>query len=218
MNTEETLEISEEEETVDTTPSNDTEIEEPSMEEAEEETSQEPSTERLYAGKYKSPEELERGYQETNAETARMAKELAQLRKEVAESKLSPEEREQKEKSRNFVKENNLLTREEFEQAQKDEREAGALMSKGATPKQIERVKRISQYGDYSKMSVTEIYKDLYGGLPGKKPTTSVKSKGVQRTGERTMTRAKFSSLKVNSPEFNDAEQRLYKGELKLVD
>src|SRR5690606_38061636 len=201
MNTEETLDITTEEETS-IEPSEEVVIEEPSMEEAEEETlDNKPSEEKLYAGKYKSAEDLEEAYKSTTAESTRMAKELAQLRKEFEDSRLTPEQKEQRELSKNFIKENNVLTREEFEQIQRDEREISALIASGASLQQIERVKKISQYGDYAKMSVTQVYKDLYGGLPAKKPTKSVPSRGVQRTGQGTMTRAKWDSLKVNSPE-----------------
>lgn len=219
MNTEDNSLVTDEMENSEMEPVEESEIEEPSQEEeTTEDNSQDEPSEELILNKFRSKDDAVEGYVQLEKELGTTKRELAQLRKELEESRMSPEEKEQKELSRKFLKENNVLTREEFEQIQRDEREANALISKGATPKQIERVKRISQYGDYAKMSITEVYKDLFGGLPGKAPTRSVAGKGVQRTGQRTITRSKFNSLKVGSPEFNEVEQKLYKGELKLVD
>jgi hypothetical protein len=191
-------------------PSEETIHEEPSAPEdtytEEEETSdEEPS---LLAGKYKTPEELEKGYIHNNIESARMAKELAELKREVELQKMTPEQRDKAQQTAEFVKQNDLMTKSEYQQMLKDQQESQGLQAKGASQKQIDKVMELAQYGKYSKMTITDIYKDIYGGIPKQKPRQGVTSKPSQKipTKNKPFTRAQIKAMSLSDLKKNHAE------------
>lgn len=168
--------------------------EESFVEDDETTSNDEPS--KLFANKYASAEELEKAYIHSDIEASRMAKKLKKLEKEVELAKMSPEQRQQAQQTAEFVKSNDLMTKTEFKQMQRDQQEATSLISKGATQDQIDRVMKISRFGEYSNMSITEIYKDIYGGTPKQKPRQGVKSKPAERvTKSRPYTKAEIKAM-----------------------
>lgn len=197
------------EETVDETtsvvePSEETDSQEPSSveetygEETEPtstETSDDPSG--LLANKYKTPEDLEKAYIHNNIETSRMAKELAELKKEIEYAKMTPEQQQQAKQTADFVKQNDLMTKSEYQQMLRDQQESMGLLNKGATQAQIDKVMELSGYGKYAKMTVTDIYKDIYGGIPKQKPRQGVAPKPSQKTPikNKPFTRAEIKKM-----------------------
>ena len=95
--------------------------------------------------------------------------------------KISPEELKKHYEAQSFVQSNDLMTKQEFLQMQKDQRAVETLLSQGASQHQVDRVREVSNFGKYSSMTITEIYKDLYGSVPKKKPKVGVKQKGRTR-------------------------------------
>lgn len=164
-----------EETTLETELSDEVTEEELSEEEEDEATSEEPEV--LYAGKYDSVEELEKAYNESSAGGKGMAAELKSLKDEISQLKMTPEEKAAADQNRKFIDQNGLMTKVEFVQMQKDDREAGDLLDAGATKRQLDRVKQVANFGDFSKMSLTEVYRDLYGAIPRLKPKQGVSSK-----------------------------------------
>lgn len=127
--------------------------------------------------KFKSSDAQEKSYLALERKLSELGEENARLRKEVERSSLSPEERDVFDQNQAFIKQNDLMTKAEFEQMQRDEQESLSLIKAGATQHQLERVKRISRFEGYNKMSITEIYRDLYGFVPKSKPKQGVKPK-----------------------------------------
>lgn len=216
MDTEETLDVSTEEETsLNENPSAEVATDEPFVQEEEMETSSDDEPQTLYADRFSSVEELEKSYKNTSAESTRLAQELAQLRKDLEESKLTPEEKKFKQESQDFVKSNELVTKQDL----KDERDAGMLLSNGATQGQIDHVMQVSRLSGYANKSIPQIYKEVYGVVPKKKPSQGVRSKSTPRsTGAKTISRSAFSKLDVTSPKYSQVESQLLSGKMKLVD
>lgn len=184
-------------------PSEETTIEEPSsveesFTEDEETSDDEPSN--LLANKFKTPQDLEKAYLHSNIESSRMAKELAELRRKIELAEMSPEERQQAKQTADFVKQNDLMTKSEYQQMLKDQQESMGLLSKGATQAQIDKVMDLSGYGKYSKMTITEIYKDIYGGVPKQKPRQGVTPKPSQKIPPKNkpFTRAEIKKMSLD--------------------
>lgn len=128
----------------------------------------------LLAGKYENVDELEKAYQHSNSEAGRMAQRLSQMEQEMARLKMTPDEVAEYDRTQQFIKRFGLMTKEEYLQMQKDERDAQFLISRGASQSQIDRVREISRFGDYAKKSLAEIFQLIYGQLPREKPKMGI--------------------------------------------
>lgn len=182
--------------------------EEPS-EETEEATSQEEPSEPLYAGKFKTVEELEKAYNLSSSEGKDTAGEMNALRQEVERMKLSPEERDVEDQNLAFIKRNGLVTKAELEQIEKDQREAKSLMEAGATQLQIDNVMEAARYGSNIKKSLTEVYRKLYGIVPKRKPNQGA----TQKPRGKSVRNKQFTQAELDGMSQEDFEKnyaRLY--------
>lgn len=199
MVTEDNLEVTEEMDNSYEEPIEESVTEEPSMEEEEvEELSYEDNedTEPIPEKFGGDREKYEKSYASLEKKFHEQAEQIARMKEEVARANMSPEERQANDQNREFIKANDLMTKQEFMQMQKDQKEAGSLLSSGATQHQIDRVMRVSRYADYSNMSITEIYRDLYGFVPKKKPSQGVTQKPRSKTVKsKKYTRAQIQAM-----------------------
>lgn len=145
-------------------------IEEPISEEPSEEVEESYEDTSDTPEKFKSQEAQDKSYKELERKLSQLGEDNARMKEEIRLASMSPEEKEVADHNTKFIKDNNLMTKGEFQQMQKDQKEASSLISAGATQHQIDRVQRVSRYSDYSNMSITEIYRDLYGSVPKRKP------------------------------------------------
>ena len=157
----------------------------------------------LYAGKYENVDELEKAYQHSNAEAGRMAQRLSSMEQEMARLKMTPDEAAEFDRTQQFIKRFGLMTKDEYEQARKDERDMQFLTSRGVGQSQIDRIREISRFGDYSKKSLIEIYELFYGQLSREKPKMGItqRPRGKDDYGQYTpeeLSAIQYSEMKNN--------------------
>lgn len=143
---------------------------------------EEPHTEQpLYAGKYKSAEELERAYQEANAANSKMAQELANLKK--------PQIPEDKQAVIDELKSLGMVTKDELEkhnqvqaQALKDNKEIEIL---GLNKDQENILRAYANSSANLNKSMTECWNELQivGGAKVVSRKTTIKPKNGLKTG-----------------------------------
>lgn len=202
---EDNLEAAEEMDNSHVEPIEESEAEEPSEEVQDDSTYEEESEE--VPEKFKEIESLAKSYKSLEQKLSQLGEDNARLKEENARANMSPEDRETAEQNSQFIKSNDLMTKAEFMQMQKDQRESESLLKAGATDHQIDRVKRVSRYADYSKMSITEIYRDLYGFVPKNKPKQgatqkprgkSIKSKGYTAAQVQAMSPEEYKEKRAD--------------------
>lgn len=140
---------------------------------------EEPEKQPLYAGKYKTPEDLEQAYKEANASNTKMAQELAESRKPA----LAPDKQEIADE----IKGLGFVTQAEFKQQQavgnqkaKDDLEISQLE---LTDAQANTLRRFSSHKDNLSKSMTELWDELQGSIGGK--VVSRKTTLKPKTGTR---------------------------------
>ena len=190
MNEETSNEVVEETVTEEVTP--ETTNDEPSSQQ-EEPQSEEQEQPQIYAGKYKSPEELEKAYLKATAEATRMAQEIAKSKK----PQLSPDKQE----ILNELKSLGVMTKEEFMQEQavetqkaKDEREIQELQ---LSDNQVNALRRYASHRDNLSKSMAECWDELTGSIGGKvisRKTTLKPKKGLDG-GFKEKTSAELARL-----------------------
>lgn len=155
----------------------DTTDSEPSGEQTEPHVNEQP----LYAGKYKSPEELERAYQEAQKLISLQGSKLKQFEQ--------PELPANKQEILKELKSLGVMTKDEFQKEQavelqrtKDEREIQALQ---LTESQANALKRYASHRDNLSKSMTECWDELTGTIGGKVVSrkTTIKPKIGSKTG-----------------------------------
>ena len=149
-----------------------TEVEEETVDESTPDTTeQEPSNEQeepqdeqpLYAGKYKTPEELEKAYAEANAANTRMAQQLS--------VKKTPELPEDKKQILDEIRNLGFVTKEEVAQSNavaaqqaKDEADIARL---GVNPNQATMLKRYASHPDNVHRSMEDLWSEIGGNTGG---------------------------------------------------
>jgi len=140
---------------------------------------EEPEKQPLYAGKYKTPEELEKAYNEANASNTKMAQELAEKRKPA----LAPDKQEIADEIRNL----GFVTKDELQkqtavgnQKAKDDLEISNL---SITETQANTLRRYASHQDNLSKSMTELWDELQGNVGGK--VVSRKTTIKPKTGTR---------------------------------
>jgi len=148
--------------------------------EPDKESHEEPKEKPLYAGKYKSPEELEKAYHEAQKLISHQGSKLKQLEK--------PELPADKQAILSELKNLGVMTKDEFQKEQavelqkaKDEREIQALELEEA---QANALRRYASHRDNLTKSMTECWEELTGSVGGKivSRKTTIKPKSGHRT------------------------------------
>lgn len=176
------------EEVVEETSAEEEEVETEATEEVtsdEEETTSEEETVELYAGKYKSVDELEKAYITSNAEATRMAQQLS-----TRETTKKPQLTDEDKRVQDFIKNNNLMTTKQFQQQLQDNNEIQTLKNSGMTAKEEQVVRNLSRSQGstangipYTQASMKEIHEDVFSSetrvvkkkVVGVKPRAGVK-------------------------------------------
>ena len=151
--------------------------EEPSEEEEELEDNSDTEPSEEAPEKFKSDEAQDKSYRELEHKLSQLGEDNARMRQEIERVNMSPEDRDVDDQNRAFIKSNDLITKSELDQREKDQREANSLIQAGATQPQIDNVMEVSRYGENSRKSLTEVYRKLYGIVPKRKPKQGVTQK-----------------------------------------
>jgi len=154
---------------------------------------EEPEKQPLYAGKYKTPEDLEKAYSEANAANTKMAQELAQARKPA----LAPDKQEIADelKGLGFVTQDELKQQTAVgNQKAKDDLEISNL---DITEAQANTLRRYSSHQDNLSKSMTELWDELQGNVGGKvvSRTTTIKPKTGTRESYKQLSQIELSKL-----------------------
>ena len=97
-------------------------IEEPSEEEEELEDNSDPEPSEEAPEKFKTAEAEEKSYRDLELKLSQLGEDNARMRKEMERASMSPEDRDVEDQNRAFIKSNDLITKAELDQREKDQR------------------------------------------------------------------------------------------------
>lgn len=170
----------------------DTTVEEPSTPEEEPQV-EETETPRVYAGKYKSPEDLEKAYQEAQ----KLISQQGQKLKEVEQPSYSPDEKEVQETLKNL----GFMTKEEFEQNKSIEsqkaKDNAEIAQLGLNEQQEAVVRAYAANPNNLSKSMTDCWNEVSNALGGSvvKRKTTIKPKSGSQDGFKELSPREVARL-----------------------